>query len=94
MKAKRVERTVSYREDLDAIEAHIAIDSPRAALEMWLLIDEQVDQLADPNFPRRKGRVSGTLELVAHQNYIVILVEDATTITALNVVHARQRWPK
>ena len=46
MKPKRVERTVSYREDLDAIEAHIAIDSPRAALEMWLLIDEQVDQLA------------------------------------------------
>jgi plasmid stabilization system protein ParE len=38
--------------------------------------------------------VSGTLELVAHQNYIVILVEDATTITALNVAHARQRWPK
>lgn len=32
MKAKRVERTVSYRDDLDAIEAHIAIDSPRAAL--------------------------------------------------------------
>ena len=94
MKPKRVERTVSYREDLDAIEAHIAIDSPRAALEMWLLIDEQVDQLADPNFPRRQGRVPGTLELVAHQNYIVILIEDDTTVTAINVVHARQRWPK
>jgi plasmid stabilization system protein ParE len=94
VKSKRVERTVSYREDLDTIEAHIVIDSPRAALEMWMLIDELVDQLADPNFPRRKGRVPGTLELVAHQNYIVILIEDDTTVTAINVVHSRQRWPK
>lgn len=94
MKSKRVERTVSYRDDLNAVEAYIASDNPRAAREMWLLIDEQVDQLADPNFPRRKGRVPGTLELVAHENYIVILIENATTITAINVVHARQRWPK
>jgi toxin ParE1/3/4 len=93
VKAKRVERTISYRDDLDAVEAYIAKDNPRAALEVWLLIDEQVDQLADPNFPRRKGRVPGTFELVAHENYIVILIEDATTVTAINVVHARQRWP-
>lgn len=94
MKRKHVVRTVTYRADLDGIEAYVAQDNPRAATELWLLIDAQVDQLADPKFPRRKGRVPGTRELVAHENYIVILVEDADTVTALNVVHARQQWPK
>ena len=60
---------------------------------MWFHIDDQVSQLADPNFPRRPGRVAGTCELVAHKNYIVISVEDASTVEALNVVHARQRYP-
>jgi toxin ParE1/3/4 len=60
---------------------------------MWLHIDDQVEKLADPKFPRRPGRVAGTYELVAHENYIVILEEDATTVTALNVVHARKKYP-
>ena len=39
---------------------------------MWLLIDDQVEQLADPNFPRRPStRVPGAHELVAHENYVV-----------------------
>lgn len=91
---KRVERTSSYRDDLDAIEAFIAQDDPVAALDMWFLIDDQVEKLADPKFPRRPGRVPGTMELVAHENYIVILQEDLHTVTVLNVVHARQQWPK
>lgn len=94
MKRKHVVRTASYRDDLDAIEAYIAQDSRRAATELWLLIDEQVDQLADPKFPRRRGRVPGTRELIVHENYIVILNEDGDTVTALNVVHARQQWPR
>lgn len=93
MTTKIVYRTASYHADLDAIEAYIAQDSPQAGLEMWLHIDEQVDQLADSNFPRRIGRVLDTFELVAHENYIVILEEDATTVTALNVVHARKQCP-
>ncbi|MDO8336519.1 MAG: type II toxin-antitoxin system RelE/ParE family toxin [Candidatus Saccharibacteria bacterium] len=90
---KQVVRTTTYREDLDAIEAHIAQDSPIAGADMWLHIDDQVTALADPNFPRRPGRVTGTGELVAHKNYIVILEEDATTVIVLNVVHARKKYP-
>jgi plasmid stabilization system protein ParE len=59
---KAVVRTQSYRDDLDAIEAYIAEESPRAGTEMWLRIDEQVGRLADPKFPRRPGRVAGTAE--------------------------------
>jgi plasmid stabilization system protein ParE len=90
---KQVVRTSSYRDDLNDIEAFIAKDNATAALDMWFLIDDQVEKLADPKFPRRPGRVAGTMELVAHENYIVILEEDSSSVTALNVVHARQQWP-
>ena len=53
----------------------------------------QVAKLSDPNFPRCPGRVTGTAELVAHKNYIVILEEDETTVTVLNDIHARKKYP-
>lgn len=90
---KLVFRTQAYLADLDQIEAYIAQTSPRAASDMWFHIDDQVTKLADPNFPRRPGRVKYTKELVAHANYIVILEEDETTVTVLNVVHARRQYP-
>ena len=52
---KAVLCTQSYRDDLSAIEERLALDSPGSALDMWLLIDEQVDQLADELF--RAGQV-------------------------------------
>lgn len=90
---KRVLRTASYLDDLDAIERFIATDKPDAGADFWLFIDDQVAKLADPLFPRRTGRVSGTMELVAHENYIVIFEEVRDTITILNVVHAREQFP-
>lgn len=90
---KRVLRRKTYRDDLIAIADYIAQDSPGAAARLRLAIDDQVSKLADPNFPRRRGRVAGTKELVAHENYLVILIEDDTSVTVLNVVHARQQYP-
>lgn len=90
---KSVIRTQAYQGDLDEIETRIAKDNPGAGIDMWLHMDDQVALLADPNFPRKPGRVKGTFELVAHPNYIVILEENATTVIVLNVVHARQKWP-
>lgn len=86
-------RTARYRASLDEIEAHISQDNPLAATELWLSIDEQVSSLSDPNFPRRLGRVAGTLELVAHENYIVVLEQHGNTVTALDVLHAARRYP-
>lgn len=82
-----------YRDDLQAIAAYVAQDSPGAAARLRLRIDDQVSKLADPNFPRRRSRIVGTKELVAHENYIVILNEDETSVTALNVVHAKRQFP-
>ena len=86
-------RKPRYWESLQAIEEFIAKDNPAAAIEMWLLIDEQVSQLADPNFPRRRGRVEGTLELVAHPSYIVILTQTFETVTAIEVLRASMKYP-
>ena len=96
MKALRVLQVLRhplYLESLNAIENHIAQDNPIAAVDMWLAIDDQVSKLADPNFPRRRGRVEGTLELVAHPNYIVLLTQTLHTVTAMDVLHAAMRYP-
>jgi toxin ParE1/3/4 len=89
----KVLRKPLYMQSLQEIEDHIAIGNPLAALDMWLHIDDQVDKLADPNFPRRRGRVAGTLELVAHANYVVILEQTADTVTVLDVLHAARKYP-
>ncbi|MDE2429601.1 MAG: type II toxin-antitoxin system RelE/ParE family toxin [Burkholderiales bacterium] len=92
---KQVKRTQTYLDDLNAIEAHIiARGDPQGAADLWLQIDGQVDLLTDPNHPRRKGLVvPGAIELVAHPNYLVILDEDATTVTVLNVLHVKRKFP-
>lgn len=89
----RVLRKPQYLESLQAIEDHVAHDNPSAAIDLWLSIDDQVSQLSDPNFPRRRGRVTGTLELVAHSNYVVILEQTLDTVTVLDVLHAAKKYP-
>lgn len=92
-KLLKVLRKPQYWESLQAIEDYIAHDNPVAAIDMWLTIDDQVTRLADPNFPRRSGRVPGTLELVAHANYVVIFEQTLETVTVLEVLHAAMRYP-
>ncbi|MDO9201434.1 MAG: type II toxin-antitoxin system RelE/ParE family toxin [Hydrogenophaga sp.] len=89
----KVLRKPQYLESLQAIEDFVAKDNPTAAVDLWLTIDDQVSLLADPNFPRRRGRVSGTLELVAHPNYVVILVQAEDTVTAIDVLHVARQYP-
>lgn len=92
----QVIRRPEYRDDLDAIEAWIAKDNPFAAVDLWLTIDNQVDHLRDPNFPRRSSeRVAGAYELVAHENYIVYFDQDADacTVTVRAVVHVARQFP-
>ena len=89
----KVLRKPLYWESLNAIEDHIARDNPSAAIDLWLAIDDQVSKLVDPNFPRRRGRVEGTLELVAHPNYVVVLTQTLDTVTAIDVLHSAIRYP-
>jgi plasmid stabilization system protein ParE len=89
----KVLRKPQYWESLQAIEDYIAHDNPSAAIDLWLSIDDQVSKLTDPNFPRRRGRVPGTLELVVHPNYMVILEQTLDTVTVLEVLHSAMKYP-
>lgn len=86
-------RTPRYAADLVAVGEYIRQNNPDAAYDMVRLLERQVDQLTDPNFPRRLGRVAGTHELVAHANYIVLLTQTDTTVTALAVMHVAKQYP-
>ena len=81
----KVEKTNRFMLDLDDVVIFIAKDNVDAAMALEDRIHQQVDSLADPNFPRRKGRKAGTLELVAHPNYVVVFEQTDTTVTALTV---------
>lgn len=89
----KVLRKPRYWESLQAVEEYVARDNPVAAINLWLEIDDQVSKLVDPNFPRRRGRVPGTLELVAHPSYVVILEQTLDTVTVLDVLHTARRYP-
>jgi toxin ParE1/3/4 len=80
--------------DLDQVEAYIAQDNPRAAVEMALNIIVAVEQL--DTFPGmgRAGRVEGTKELVVDSTpYIVPYHKKGERIEILRVYHAARRWP-
>lgn len=89
----RVEKTLQFLMDLEATVMHIAQDNVLAALAFEELIHNQVDALVDPNFPRRPGRVAGTLERVAHSNYVVVLQQSDTVVTALALLHVARQYP-
>ena len=88
-----VYRSDRYLSDLQAVYDYIEQDNPDAAMSMLLLIDEQVDSLRDPNFPRRRGRKTGTLELVAHPNYVVVITQTKTAVSALAIMHVARQYP-
>jgi plasmid stabilization system protein ParE len=93
MERLKVIKTDQFQLDLESMVMYVARDNIDAALSLEARIHTQVDQLAKPNFPRRLGRVAGTLELVAHPNYIVLLQQTDTTVTALSVIHVARRYP-
>jgi toxin ParE1/3/4 len=50
-------------------------------------------QLPQHPYLYRLGRVSGTRELVAHPNYIVVYRVSATAIEIVSILHSRQQFP-
>jgi len=87
-----VVRTEGYLLDLEAVHDYIEQDNPDATMALMLHIDDQIDHLADPNFPRRKGRKPGTLELVVHPNYVAVLQQTDATVAVLNLLHVARQY--
>jgi len=82
-------------DDRRSIYDYIEADNPGAALALDELIAETANRLIDQPGLGRIGRVAGTRELVAHQNYIVIYDTTADDrIRILRVLHAARLWPQ
>lgn len=82
-------------EDLAALRAFVAADSPGAAKRMIRRIRQMVDMLLPQN-PQigRRGRAPGTRELViARTPFIVAYRLRNETIEILRVFHGARRWP-
>jgi toxin ParE1/3/4 len=82
-------------EDLAALRAFIAADSPSAAKRVVRRIAEMVETLPPQN-PEigRRGRAPGTRELVISQTpFLVAYRVHNETVEVLRVLHGAQRWP-
>ena len=79
--------------DRKEIREYIAQDNPAAALALDELFSEKASRLVDHPGLGRPGRVTGTRELVAHQNYILIYDMADDLVRVLRVLHAARKWP-
>ncbi|WP_297364459.1 type II toxin-antitoxin system RelE/ParE family toxin [Acidiferrobacter sp.] len=79
--------------DRSAIRTYLAQDNPAAALSLDTAFSRRVRQLAVHPDIGRPGRVTGTRELVAHTNYIVIYDVIGDTVRILRILHAARQWP-
>lgn len=79
--------------DRKEIREYIAQDNPAAALALDELISEKASRLIDHPGLGRPGRVTGTRELIAHQNYILIYDITQDLVRVLRVLHAARKWP-
>lgn len=79
--------------DRKDIREYIAQSNPAAALALDELLSEKASRLVDHPGLGRHGRVTGTRELVAHQNYILIYDAVDDLVRILRVLHAAKQWP-
>lgn len=80
-------------QDREAIYDYIQADNPIAALALDELFEEKAGRLVDYPGLGRPGRVVGTRELVAHQNYILVYDVTSDRVRMLRVLHAARQWP-
>lgn len=89
-----LEWSQAARADLLAIVDYISDDNPDAAQRLKDDVEHRTAQLREFPMAYRPGRVEGTRELVARENYIVVYTHDLFAVRVLRVLHAAQHWPR
>ncbi len=77
--------------DRKEIRKYIAQDNPAAAMTLDELFSERAGRLTDHPGLGRPGRVAGTRELVAHQNYILVYDVTGDLVRVLRILHAARK---
>lgn len=84
----------AYHDASNLVE-YIYSDNPMAAMMVYDEIDNQIKLLGENPEMGRKGRVSGTRELIINRTpYVVVYAIKAHQILVLRVLHGAQKWPK
>jgi addiction module RelE/StbE family toxin len=91
--ARAAEWRAAARADLLAIIDYIAADNPDAAQRLKDEIEDKIAKLVAHPRQYRKGRVSGTREMVVLPSYVVVYAENRNGIVILRVLHAARQWP-
>ena len=89
----RVEWTLRAAQNLDAILAVIAQDSPSSAARFLADGLKQVNQLSSFPLLGKAGIVPLTRELVIHENYTVFYRLRGNVVQILRVLHVRRKHP-
>ena len=91
----RVVWTAPASADREQIVFFIAQDDPQAAMDMDSLLTDSAASLATFPARGRRGRVSGTREIVVHKNYILVYsIDTANSIVYIKaVLHAGRQYP-
>lgn len=89
----RVVWTPEAEQDREEVWEYIEADSVAAAARMDELFSNAAAQLVD--FPElgRPGKIAGTRELLAHENYRLVYEIDGDTVWMLALVHTARLWP-
>lgn len=81
-------------EALEEIAGYLAERNPYAAERIQTAIESAAEALPQHPYLHRPGRVPGTREVVVHPNYLVVYRVAVDRITIVDVLHARQEYPR
>jgi toxin ParE1/3/4 len=85
--------TPEAQQDRADIWDYIAADNPRAAVAMDQLFSDAAARLVDHPKLGRPGKISGTRELIAHENYRLVYEISGETVWLLTLIHTARQWP-
>ena len=72
---------------------YVEADNPEAAVVLDELFSKAAERLQIHPMLGRVGRVDGTRELVAHENYILVYDIAGEKVRVLRVLHSARHWP-
>ncbi|RLU04364.1 type II toxin-antitoxin system mRNA interferase toxin, RelE/StbE family [Pseudomonas prosekii] len=79
--------------DRDNIMNYICQDNPDAAIALDEVFELKAEQARHQPRLYRHGRISGTHEIVATPNYVMVYTVVDKNVEVLRILHARQHWP-
>ena len=89
----KVRWTPEAENDRFTIYDYIAVENPLAAARMDDLFAEAVAKLADFPLLGFQGQISGTRELIPHENYRLVYQINDDTVWILSLLHTARLWP-